>query len=119
MKAEIKRYHSPDVSDLTKFKPENKKNFGFLLQVIVGIKGIESEESFDLFVCTPQWFENNYSSSDVIIGEHFLIVFEYSFDRITNKISEYINDLEEDNWDLLALKIDRIGKWEFRDYSLG
>jgi hypothetical protein len=117
MKAEIKRYHSPDISDLDNFKPENENEFGFLLQVIVGIKSIDSEESFDLIVCTPRWLEKKLLPTGLIFGEHYLIIVKYDFDKIKNKIVEYINKLDEDNWELLATKIDRIGKWEFRDYQ--
>ena len=116
MKAEIKRLHSPDVFDLSSFSPDDPQNFGFLLQVIVGIKGIESEESFDMIVCTPKWLESKFGISDVLFGEHYLIVFQYSYENIRSKIASYIEGLKEENWDQLATKIDRIGKWEFRDY---
>lgn len=117
MKAEVKRFHSPDILDLENFQPDNENSFSFLLQVIVGIKDIESEESFDMIVCTPQWIENNHSESEIIFGEHYLIVFKYDFNEIRKKVSNYIDQLTEENWDLLANKIDRIGKWEFRDYQ--
>lgn len=117
MKAEIKRLHSPDIDNLSIYSPENSNNFGFLLQVLVGIKGIESEESFDMIVCTPKWLEANFNKSDVLFGEHYLIVFQFSFERIRNKINDYIDGLTEEDWGQLASKIDRIGKWEFRDYQ--
>ena len=117
MKAEVKRFHSPDISDVESFKPVNKKEFGFLLQVIIGIKGVDSEESFDMIVCTPRWLEKKMISSNIIFGEHYLLVIDYNFNRIKSKILDYIDNLDEDNWELLASKIDRIGKWEFRDYQ--
>lgn len=117
MKAEIKRLHSPDIYDLSSYKPNRENDFGFLLQVIVGIKGIDSEESFDMIVCTPLWLTKQYSKDDIVFGVDHLIVFEYNYIRIKNKLVEYINSLEEENWEALASKIDRIGKWEFRDYQ--
>jgi hypothetical protein len=53
MNVEIKKLHSPDVWNLESFQPE-EDCFGFLLQLIVGLKGVESEESFDTPVCTPK-----------------------------------------------------------------
>ena len=117
IQAEIKRLHSPDVYDLANYKPDSESDFGFLLQIIVGIKGVDSEESFDVIVCTPQWLTKHYSKNDIIFGEHHLMVFEYNYDKIKKKIAEYINGLKEDSWEALASKIGRIGKWEFRDYQ--
>ena len=117
MKAEVKRFHSPDIHDLGNYQPENDSNFSFLLQVIIGIKGVESEESFDMIVCTPKWISCNFSESEIIFGEHYLIVHKYDFNAIKKKIYNYINELEEGDWESLARKIDRVGKWEFRDYQ--
>lgn len=116
MKAEVKRFHSPDVFDLSKFKPVDEKNFGFLLQVMIGIEGEEGEESFDIYVCTPQRLERQYGKSDVVFGEHLLIVQEYDFPRIQRRILEYVDKIEGETWDEIGALIDRIGKWEFRDY---
>jgi Immunity protein 8 len=116
MKAELKYFNSPDINDLENFKPQDPKNFGFLLQIFVGLKGGDGEESFDIIVCTPSWLDSTYSSSDQIFGEHYIIVFEYNFQKLLTKISDFINRLDEESWELLASKIDRIGGWEFRDY---
>jgi len=117
MQAEIKKLHSPDVYDLSSYRPDRENDFGFLLQVIVGIKGVDSEESFDMIVCTPSWLAEQFSKDDVVFGEHYLIVFEYNYSRIKKKLEKYVNSLEEENWEVLASKIDRIGRWEFRDYQ--
>lgn len=117
MKAEIKRFHSPDIFDLSNFHPRVEDNFGFLLQVMIGVKGSDGEESFDLIVCTPKWLEDSFSQVDVVFGEHYLIVFKYDIGKIKETLSSYVGQLEEENWAALANKIDRIGKWEFRDYT--
>jgi hypothetical protein len=54
MRAQLKRIHSPDVQDLSACVPEVRDRFGFLLQMMVGPKGSEGEESFDLCVCTRE-----------------------------------------------------------------
>ncbi len=116
MKAELKGLHSPDIDNLENYKPLDDNNFGFLLQVLVGIKGENSEESFDAIVCTPKWIELNYNKNDVILGENFIIMFQYNYKKLFNIISDLINNIEEENWDRIANKLDRIGKWEFREY---
>jgi hypothetical protein len=117
MKAEIKYFHSPDVPDLENFTPEIKDDFSFLLQIIVGEKGRDGEESFDVFVCTPRWLINNNSKEAIIYGRHYLIVFEFDYRKITEELTQYVESIEAQDWDSIAEQIGRIGKWEFEDYK--
>lgn len=116
MKAEIKKFYSPDINDLKTFFPDRLDEFGFLLQIAVGPKDMIGEENFDVMVCTPKWLLQNHNESDVIFGRNYLIMFEYSFERLFEKFEKYISALNEDSWEELAIKISRIGKWEFEDY---
>jgi hypothetical protein len=117
MKAEVKYFHSPEIEDLVNYQPEIQDNFCFLLQMMVGLKDVESEESFNITVCTPKWLLNNYGNNDIIFGRHYLIVFQYDFNRISEKLTSFVNSLDENNWSELAEKISRIGFWEFEDYT--
>jgi hypothetical protein len=117
MFAEIKRFHSPDVDDVEHFIPDDKESFGFLLQVMIGIKNKDGEESFDIFICTPKWLTSNFNKNEIIFGFHYMIVFEYNFNAIKQKIEKYVNELHADNWEKIAEKLNLIGKWEFFDYK--
>jgi len=116
MKAEIKYLHSPDVSDLKEYQPQQKDNFGFLLQVMIGPKGEKGEESFDMMVVTPKWLMEKYGHSEVILGKHYVIVFEYNYENLYNRLQYTVDGLEEKDWNTLALKLARFGHWEFDDY---
>ena len=116
MKAEIKRLHSPDIDDLATFHPKQDDYFTFLLQMMVGVKGKDGEESFDVFVCTPKWLLENRKDDEVLFGLHNMIVFRYDYDLIVGKLKAYIEKLEADDWEGLAAKINLIGKWEFHNY---
>ena len=117
MKAEIKRIHSPDIDSLSTYSPGDPESFSFLLQAFVGPKDTEGEESFCIQVCTPKWLNENYNQEDVIIGRHLLIVLNYNYDRILNRIKEYVRSCSGKTWKEVAEKIGRIGRWEFEDYS--
>lgn len=116
MKAQIKYLHSPDVDDLQSFIPQVKDSFCFLLQIMVGPLGQQGEESFDALVCTPKWLIEHFDKGQIIIGRHYLLVFEYDYDRLTSFIDSYIEKCEGESWQEIATKLSRIGKWEFEDY---
>ena len=117
MRAKLKKVHSPDIEDLVNYLPENPESFSFLLQALVGPSDEEGEESFDIEVCTPKWLSENYKREDIIIGRHLLIVFNFNFDRIFQKIKSFVENCNGDTWGEIAEKVGRIGKWEFEDYS--
>lgn len=116
MKAKLKGLHSPDVFDLKNYKPHNKENFSFLLQIMVGPENEEGEESFDVEVCTLKWLEMNYGEKEVIIGYHYIIVREYNYEKIETAINNFLKDCTGGNWEEIALKVSRLGIWEFDNY---
>lgn len=117
MRAKITNIYSPDIYNLSRYHPDDPEKFSFLLQVFVCPIDGEGEESFSIEVCTPKWLIDNFSKNDVVVGRHLLIVFEYNYERIVNKIRSHVDRCSGDNWRELAEKIGRIGKWEFEDYS--
>ena len=117
MQAQLRRLHSPDVIELTTFRPEESDCFGFLLQVLAGPRGAEGEESFDVLVCTPEWLKRGHKSTDFIIGRHYLIVFEYDYDRLFKYLDEYCSRCHGETWQEIAGQLGRLGKWEFEDYK--
>lgn len=116
---QLRRLHSPDVLDLASFRPADPKNIGFLLQIMVGPRDGEGEESFDAVVCTPQWLSENHSSDEVISGHHHIIVFEFDLERLRRFIEGFLSECEAPSWQEVALKVGRLGRWEFEDYEEG
>ena len=117
MKAELIDLYSTDIPEpLSDFLPNVKDNFGFLVRMIVGEKSLGGEESFDFFLYAPNWLLSNYKGDDIVFGIHYLIVFEYNYEKIYNTLRKYINNLEEKIWKDIGLKSGRIGHWEFQDY---
>lgn len=118
LRAEVKGIFSTELDDLKHFVPM-ERDFGILFRVMVGPEGMNGEESFDITVCTPGWFRQKYEFSDVVVVRHHLIVFEYDYDRIVNKIKSIIERCEGSSWNEVAEKVARYGYWEFEDYTEG
>ena len=116
MKAIIKDIHSPDILNLKDYQPQDISNFCFYLELSVGPSSEKGEETFGLTICTPDWLLENHKKDDIIFPRHYLIVFEYDYDKIIKRLTKKIQGLSADNWNDLALKISRIGYWEFEDY---
>lgn len=118
IKAELKYLHSPDIHNLQTFYPEVEDNFGFSLQIIAGREGCsEDGESFDVFVCTPKWLLENHSEGDIVIGLHHIIVFEYTYKRMYDKISQIIRRINATSWQEFGLEFGKFGRWEFENYQ--
>jgi hypothetical protein len=117
MKAVIRRLYSPDVDDLSNYIPSDPESFSFLLQMVAGPECEEGEESFDIQVCTPKWMLENYKQDEIIIGRHYLIVMEYNYDRILQRIRSFCSRCEGSTWEEVAEKLNRLGHWEFEDYQ--
>ncbi len=117
MHANLKSWYCPDIEDLSTFSPPEFDNFSFLFRALVGLEGSEGAESFDIHVCTPKWLLSNLKKEDVVCGRHLLIVNEFNFERILNRIRDLIESCRGDDWDEIATKASRIGYWEFEDYK--
>ncbi|CAH1520230.1 conserved hypothetical protein [Vibrio owensii] len=116
MQAELKQLHSPDVNFDT-YWPEEIDNFSFLLQAMIGPKGEDTSESFEIHVCTPKWLINNTVKTDILCGRHMMIVVDYNIKRIEQFISNYCERCVGNNWQEVEEKLRELGRSEFQDYK--
>jgi Immunity protein 8 len=115
MRAEVKRFHSPDVFDLASYRPPDPANFGFLLQVMVGPTGAEGEESVDLVVCTQAWLEG-HPQDQASSEKGLLVIDQYDFVTISAKLREQVSHCEGHDWNEVGACLSKIGYWEFENY---
>jgi hypothetical protein len=113
VKVELRRLHSPDVRSLEEFVPTGP--FGILIQAMVGPLGAPGEESFEIMVCTPDWFAEQMQDR-IVSGRHYLFVSAYSYEEICNYLLTFCASCDGDSWQEAAQKLGRLGKWEFEDY---
>lgn len=114
--AELRRLHSPDVYDLRTFAPPDPRNFGLLVQAMVGPKDMPGEESFDFVICTPRWFEERLSEKRYALGRHYLFLAGYDYELLVRAIRELCEQATGSDWVTVARSLARYGKWEFEDY---
>jgi hypothetical protein len=113
--AELKNLYSPDVPDLKEFRP-NDDAFGILVQAMIGPRGSTGEESFDMTVCTPDWFAGQMNGR-MMSGRHYLFVEQYDYAALRLYIEHFCRLCIADSWREVAEKLSRWGYWEFEDYQ--
>lgn len=114
MRAMIKRFHSPDVFQLSQYAPTGP--FGFLLQVMACPDDGMGEESFDMILCTPEWLTMDMAGNRFRWGRHHLFVEEYDWPAIERFLRATFEAVEGDTWDEIAEELGRYGRWEFEDH---
>jgi hypothetical protein len=118
MRAELKEIYSLEVDcDLDKYWPEDPENFGVSMRLMVGVENAIGAESFDIFVCTPDWLKDHCRDDEAMSGRHMLIVCEYDFNLIKIQINRWLNSCTGNNWRTVAYKFSRFAAWEFEDYE--
>lgn len=115
--AQVRRISTWEGDDLELHRPQDSENFSILVRAMVGPRGGEGEESFDMNVCTPQWLEEQVEREGFVLGTHRLFVRTYDTAQIKKLITKFIERYSGDSWRDVAEKISRIGHWEFEDYK--
>jgi Immunity protein 8 len=115
VRAVVRRFHSPD-ADLDRYLPDDPEDVGLLVQMMVGPAGKPGEESFDVVVCTPRWLDRRVREGGPLIGRHHLFIERWDAARVRLNLTRAVESEEAPTWPELAIKIGRIGKWEFEDY---
>lgn len=115
MKPRLKWIHCPDVDDLPSFSPGNRQ-FGVLFQLMVGPDGGEGEESFDVLVCTPDWFAERITDGP-LLGRGYVFVRSFDFSKLEVFLRKQVERVEGDTWQEIGMKLARFARWEFDDYA--
>ena len=116
MQAVPRNLYCTEIEDLEGYLPDEPDNFRFLLRAMVGPSDGEGEESFDVYVCTPKWLIENNNVSDVLLGLHKIIAFQYDYRRLRGFIEKYLMRCSGESWGEVARKASLLGHWEFEGY---
>ena len=86
-------------------------------RLTVGPSSGDGEESFDVTVCTPSWLDLECLRDGFVVGRHHLIVLSYDFEFIRRTLVKFVERYSGGTWQEVAVKVSRIGYWEFEDYE--
>ena len=114
--AQIRAILTWEMDDLELHAPADKLNF-WLVRAMVGPREGKGEESFDINVCTPKWLEEQVAREGFVLGSHRLFVEAYDPALIRGIITRLIERYSGDSWQDVAVKISRVGQWEFEEYK--
>jgi Immunity protein 8 len=116
MRAEVKSIDTVDGEPLEARPPAQLDNFCVWVRAMVGPRGEEGQESFDIGVCTPKWLEERCQKDGFALGRHYLVVDGYNVPFIKKIITKLIESYEGSTWPEVGAKVARIGYWEFEEY---
>lgn len=114
--AQIKALLTADHDSLESVALNDPECFEVVVRALVGPRGEDGEESFDVSVCTPAWLARRCEKDGFVLCRHRLVLKSYSPARIRSVLAKFIERCSGDSWQEVAEKVARIGLWEFEDY---
>lgn len=116
MRADLRRLHSPDVTDLSTFAPVDPSHFGVLVQAMVGPDDSSGEESFQFMYCSPSWLLAEAQQRGPIWGRGYLVGPAYDYRALLRVTTRLVAEADGQDWNSVANRIARPTLWEFEDY---
>jgi Immunity protein 8 len=68
-------------------------------------------------VCTSCWLDGRVREHGPLVGRHHLVVEKVRLARVKLYLTDDEESQEADTWPDPAVKVGRVGKWEFEDYQ--
>ncbi len=113
MKAIVKAVWSVD-HDLETYIPVLPHCFSIDIEINISYEGLEGVGIYYLTVCNPEYLQRYCDSQGISIwGRHTLILLEYDYMQIKNKILKYVDSCEGGSVDEITQKLSRMFKWEY------
>jgi Immunity protein 8 len=95
--AQVKGIYSTDMDKLELHLPGDPEDVCIWVRAMVGPRGGQGEESFDIGVCTPKWLADRCGREGFVVGRHYLVVSRYD--------PTYAQDVDH--------QVDREMQWRF------
>lgn len=98
--------------------PGDPASFGVLVTLMVGASDGPGEESFGVWVCTPEALAVRCAAEGFVDGRHTVVTTMDAFSEpgLRAYLTRKVENVSGETWDEVAAKVARIGHWEFEDY---
>jgi Immunity protein 8 len=116
MLSEVRNIMSTEIFDLENYRPDDHENFSFSLTITVGPLGEAGGDLFDIDVCTPKWLLAR-QDDDIVLGKGKIIVYRCDMKMILKRVSALFEGCIGKDWNDIAIKLSRVGHWEFENYQ--
>jgi len=116
MFCELRSLHSPDVSRIDSFTPDNPADFGILIQAMIGPLNAPGEEAFNFIACSPKWLERQVDTR-YRWGHGLLILRAFDSEVLEGAVQAICKAATGSNWQEIADKLRRFTEWEFDNYQ--
>lgn len=111
---EIKDYFSPDIENVWEWTPLDIQSVYFRLDVYVGEKELDSSTIFSLIVTSPEALISRMTKDPFLWGRGYLIIKDYSFNKVEKAIKELIRKCSEGKSTMEAFySLNRNLFWEY------
>ena len=117
--AQVKALVTAEHEPLESIRLKDPECFDVIVRAMVGPRGEEGEESFDVRVCSPSWLARVCEKHGFAFGRHCLVVDSFSPTEIRTILTKFIERHSGKTWQEVAQKVARLGLWEFEDYPGG
>ncbi|RZL06486.1 MAG: hypothetical protein EOO62_18795 [Hymenobacter sp.] len=117
MRAVVRRYDCSASEDLSTYEVDDAPVFGFTLTFAIGSEEGQGEEFFEVLVASAAYLSQLQTTQAPAFLRHVILSSDYNIPAAVTLVEKYISSLEEESWEKLAAKINRVLRWEFEDYT--
>lgn len=108
---EVKGFYCPDLE--YKREPDEPDNCSILVEVSIGVEGIEGADIFSFVAVTPKALLNETSYR---WGRGWLILETFSWAQVEDAAEELCADMSGASWEQVARELNKWLHWEYDNY---
>ena len=116
MRAAIRQYKCEEGEDLSTYELGEPQVFGFTLAFAIGVEGGEGSDQFEVLVASAAYLAQRYPGQAATFLRHIILASDYNINAAVALMTKYVSSLEANSWQELAIKINRVARWEYEDY---
>jgi hypothetical protein len=118
VRAELKALDTADTpdGDVSSFQPSDETDFSLAVTASIGPAGEPGAELFQFTVCSPNALAQRALPKGFAFQRHTLVIERWDPALIKRAIGDLSLRTEGADWNEVATKLSRFGRWEFEDY---